>query len=130
MMKKENYIPKAIIVFNCSDRDINTQYIDFIKKINEFPKIENKQNHIKIVFNYIDSHAPLGNAESIKLANGVTSKNLLAYYDEINDSEMFQENNYLKLENQRLQAEINTLFNSKSWKITKPLRKIMSIFRR
>ena len=123
LMKKENYIPKATIVFNCSNRDINTQYLDFIKKINELPKIKDKRNHIKIVFNYIDSHEPLGNAESRKLANGITSKNMMAYYDELEDSDMYKEN-------QRLKAEVNMLRSSKSWKITKPLRELRSLFRR
>lgn len=162
MMKKEDYIPKAIIVFNCSNRDINTQYLDFIKKINEFPKISNKSNHIKIVFNYIDAHAPLGNSESLILANGVTSKNVLSYYDEITDSDLYKENNVLKKElgdfheeinsiknqlkneldeyhketmilknqNYQLNRELDKLYNSNSWKITKPLRKIMSFFRK
>lgn len=123
LMKKENYIPKATIVFNCSNRDINTQYLDFIKKINELPKIKDKSNHMKIVFNYIDSHEPLGNAESRKLANGITSKNMMSYYDELEDSEMYKEN-------QRLKAEVNMLRSSRSWKMTKPLRKIRSLFRR
>lgn len=123
MMKKEDYIPKAVIVFNCSDRDINTQYIDFIKKINEFPNITHKKNKIKIVFNYIDSHTQLGDKETQLLTNGITSKNVLNYYDEIDQSELY-------LDNKRLNDELSSLYNSKSWKITKPLRKIMSIFRK
>ena len=38
LMKKENYIPKATIVFDCSNRDINTSYLDFIKKSTNFQK--------------------------------------------------------------------------------------------
>lgn len=119
MMKKENYIPHAIIVFNCSNRDINTQYLDFIKKINEFPKIKNNKNHIKILLNYVDSHIPLEDRESIALINGVVSKDVLSNYDEIQDSEIFKENKKLK-------EELNCLYNSKSWKITRPLRNFMS----
>ena len=107
LMKKEDYIPNAIIIFNCSNRDINTQYLDFIKKINVLPTITNKQNHIKIMFNYIDKHAPLGNEESIKLANGVISKNILAYIDEIEDSELYQDNLSKISEIKNLNNELN-----------------------
>lgn len=111
LMKKEDYIPKAIIVFNCSNRDINTQYLDFIKKINVLPTITNNKNRIKIVFNYIDRHAPLSNEESLEFANGVTSKNLMAYIDEIKDSELYNDNLSLKSEKEELNNEIAELKN-------------------
>ena len=182
LMKKEDYIPKAILVFDCGDRDINTQYLDFIKNLNQLPKITNKQNKIKIVFNYIPYHEQMSNLESRLLVNAVTSKNCMAYLDELDDTDMYKENKELKSENEELieilklwgdesiqrleideliikertekiklqeelnkkeatisnlkheledkQKQINVLLSSNSWKITKPLRNMKSMFKK
>lgn len=99
MIVKEDYIPKAIIVIDCSDRDINTQYIDFVKGINKLPNITNKKNHMKIVFNYISSHAPLDIEKSYYLVNETTAHNLLCYFDELEESDLFKENEQIKIQN-------------------------------
>lgn len=182
MMVKEEYIPNAIIVLDCSERDINTQYIDFIKGINQLPDIKDKTNSIKIVLNNINSHNPINKKESQQLVNEISSKNLMCYINELNSSEMYKENIQLKKDKQELtdvliewgdssynkidlekqinkeigeknkfkkelddkiktinelnnqleekQNEINSLLSSKSWKITKPLRKIVNLFKR
>ena len=102
LMKKEDYIPKAILVLDCGDRDINTQYIDFIKHLNQLPQLSNKENKIKIVFNYTLNHEPLSILESRTLVNAVTSKNCLAYLNELEDTDMYKENKILKEENEEL----------------------------
>lgn len=102
LMKKEDYIPKAILVFDCGDRDIKTQYLDFFKKLNQLPNISNKENKIKIVFNYTLNHEPLSILESRTLVNAVTSKNCLAYLNELKDTDMYKENKLLKKENKDL----------------------------
>lgn len=91
MMKKENYVPKAILIFDCSNRDIDTQYIDFIKGINCLPDITDNQNKIRIVFNYTHAHEPLSNLDSRLLVNAITSKNALAYFDELKESQLYKE---------------------------------------
>ena len=101
-MKKEDYIPKAILVLDCGDRDINTQYIDFIKHLNQLPQLSNKENKIKIVFNYTLNHEPLSILESRTLVNAITSKNCLAYLNELEDTDMYKENKILKEENEEL----------------------------
>lgn len=102
LMKKEDYIPKAFLIFDCSDRDINTQYIDFIKGINNLPDISNKQNKIRIVFNYTHAHEPLSNLDSRLLVNAITSKNSLAYFDEIQESDLYKELQSVTNENKEL----------------------------
>jgi hypothetical protein len=102
MMKKEDYVPKAILIFDCSNRDIDTQYIDFIKGINSLPDITDNQNKIRIVFNYTHAHEPLSNLDSRLLVNAITSKNSLAYFDELKDSQLYKEYRLAKNESQEL----------------------------
>ena len=60
---------------------------------------------------------------NVTIHSGEKIKDARITYDELEDSDMYKEN-------QRLKAEVNMLRSSKSWKITKPLRELRSLFRR
>ena len=74
-------------------------------------------------YNYIMSHHKINN--SVKV-NGVRDKNIKQseYIKSIKEEikNLQDENKKLQMENDRINNELNAVYNSKSWKITKPLR--------
>lgn len=67
-IKKEKYIPNAIVILDCSDeRDFNMQYKYFFEDISKLP-FENNENTIKIIINGKNlGHAPLDKFETLHL---------------------------------------------------------------
>ena len=140
IMLKNDYIPKAVILFNFDDN----QFLEFSKRLNEISTISNK-NSMKFI---LKSHQLTG-SETVTLLNGIASGNMMGYIDDEN-SEVIRQNIELKKQNKELkeilvkwgndtyssfekleakQKEIDDVLNSNSWKITKPLRKVVHLFK-
>lgn len=68
LMKREKYIPKSILVLDCSvDRDFELQYTPFFKDLQKIPFTGNNDN-IKIMVNgKFKGHGPLGMYETLHL---------------------------------------------------------------
>lgn len=76
IIKKEEYIPNAYLVLDCSvDLDFNTQYMPFFKELNNLPFTETS-NHIKLIISGRQKgHVPLEKNETIKLINDLLEMN-------------------------------------------------------
>ena len=140
LMIRQNYIPKAVIISNFTD------IAQFTEKINLLSSLSDNGNSVKLILN---SSEPLSDTDTVKLLNGITSGNMMRYISD-EDSELICENKMLKKENEELKkvlmkwgdeayrnveeveeikGEMDSLLNSKSWKITKPLRKTTNSFK-
>ena len=125
---RQNYIPKAVIISNFTD------IAQFIEKINLLSSLSDNGNSVKLILN---SSEPLSDTDTVKLLNGITSGNMMGYIGD-EDSELICENRMLKKENEELKkvlmkwgdeayrnveeveeikGEMDSLLNSKSWKI-------------
>ena len=112
MMKKENYIPDAYIIIDCSyDYDYEHINLPFFKRLDELP-YEKSQNNIKMRLDGKNKgHIFLPYGESLKVVNKTNRPS----YEEIKDMER---------ELEELRTFKKDVLNSNSWKYTNSLRKI------
>ena len=124
LMKKENYIPDAYIIIDCS-HDYDHEFINlpFFKRLDELPYGEN-QNNLKIRLDGKNQgHSFLPYNESLKTVNQINRPS----YEEIKSlkeesEELKKELEKEKLKNQELETFKNDVLNSKSWRYTNSLR--------
>ncbi|MDO5824424.1 hypothetical protein [Methanobrevibacter sp.] len=144
MMKKEKYIPNAILILDCSvERDFNMQYLHFLSDLSNLP-FEGNANNIKIyITGQNKGHIPLNFSssmfvlnESDMLGNNLSYDSLSNFDNHILECEQLRAtNNSLRNANNSLKKEIKSLkkfkkdvLSSRSWKITKYLRLIGNKF--
>lgn len=78
--KKENYVPNAYLVLDCSvDLDFKTQYSPFFKEINQLPFAESSNWLKLIITGHGKGHVPITQHETINLIDKI-------FNDEINDT--------------------------------------------
>lgn len=76
IIKKEEYVPNAYLVLDCSvDLDFNTQYMPFFKALNELPFTETSNNIKLIISGRQKGHVPLEKNETIELINDLLERN-------------------------------------------------------
>jgi hypothetical protein len=87
MFKKENYVPDMLLIFDCWDFDIKTQYLPFIKDLTQIPPIIGKAtNNIKIIVRSIPKHESMTMEEFNKIKNNFyTLKDESSIYDKYLD---------------------------------------------
>lgn len=126
-IKKENYIPNALVILDCSDeRDFNMQYKYFFEDLFKLP-FENCDNDIKIIINGKNlGHAPLDKFETLHLIekskfmfNDIAYKKYVEDTDELSELKTFKDsilstvnsfnqsnNNYLDSEYEKMYDDI------------------------
>lgn len=136
LFEKEKYAPYIIYYLNSESRgDILDHAIPLFKKIRD-SETYNGMNIV--VYREVKEvpHQPMPNDISIEVIKKYSTELLYNTEEKTlksNEYLIFNENNHTnELENtiKSLKKERNDLFNSTSWKITKPLRKIMHIIRK
>lgn len=118
LIKKEEYIPNAFLLLDTSVKpDFERQYIHLFNYLNNLPI--NNENTIKIIIRSKNKgHTPLNKEETLNIIKKIKKIN--------EDINTYQK---LKQENKKLKKKHEELLNSKSWKITKPLRKIVKLIK-
>ena len=149
LIKKEKYIPNAILIFDIGELDIAEHYVHFFNQLNKLNYCENT-NRIKIIINPINEHKFLSMNESLEIIQQACDNNLLCFSDEVYNSKLYysmkeyetkitlmeQEIENLKKDQtqkdakiQELKHKYNIISNSKIWKTTKPLRKCLDLLK-
>lgn len=134
----------CVIYSNLKIDGVKTSKIEYFNylKIEDKTLFYNEHGIVKIIGNFkkkdkfkisIDMHI-LDNIEKQDFFEKICVKNILYEldvfnYKEINNN-LNNKNNELISKNQSLQNEIDKIFQSKSWKITKPIRGIVNLLKR
>lgn len=103
LIKKEKYVPNAIIIFDAGQVDINEHYVPFFKELNKLNYLN--KNYIKIVINPIDEHKFLDMPSSLCMIEEASNKNLLRFNEEIYSSQLYNETQFLKSKVEALEFE-------------------------
>ena len=75
MAKRENYVPNAYLVLDCSvDLDFNTQYVPFLESLNELPFNEFSNRLKLIITGRNKGHSALSKDDSIHLIDRLFSQ--------------------------------------------------------
>ena len=108
MMKKENYIPDAFIIIDCShDYDYNNVYLPFFNRLNELP-YGNGKNNIKLrVDGKNKGHMYLDYSGSVKLVNQIIRLDQKESQEKISGEQSIIKE--LVKQNNELQTTINKL---------------------
>ena len=69
MMKRENYVPDAVICISCRPYDIRTQYTQFIGDLYTIFQLDDNENNIKLFIRPIDNHQHMDKKDSIDFVN-------------------------------------------------------------
>lgn len=157
LIKKERYIPNAYIIFDGYELDINEHYTHFFAELNKITECNNK-NRIKIIINPINEHKFLSMEETIEVIQQACDNNLLCFGEELYSSDMNKELqkveqeiielknevnkineitnikdaeiHELNLKNKQLEMKFNEISTSTTWKLTKPFRKFLDLFKK
>lgn len=131
LFERENYAPYLTYYANVkSEKDITVHSISLIQDHYK----QNQFQGLNIIYYSEDSkptpHHPINRQASLKIIELYAKNNLYNIKPEtakkLIPEEKYSEN--LLNENKKLKKEIKTLKNSRSWKITQPLRKIKELF--
>ena len=140
LFKKENYIPNITYYVNsASNIDIYDHCIPFIEDLKELPQFDNyfTTHFYKEVKK--DTHLPRETDETIKFLREYIKEHLYnekESYENTLENNLIKSNERLTKENKELLSKIDSLektnsevLNSKSWKLTKPLRAFFNLFK-
>lgn len=140
LFKKENYIPNITYYVNsASNIDIYDHCIPFIEDLKELPQFGNyfTTHFYKEVKK--DTHLPRETDETIKFLREYIKEHLYneeESYENTLENNLIKSNEKLTKENKELLSKIDSLektnsevLNSKSWKLTKPLRAFFNLFK-
>lgn len=108
MMKKEKYIPNAILILDCTvDRDYDSQYVHFFEDLRTLP-FEGNLNNLKLIINgKFEGHAPIGMYETLSIVKN--SKYIL----NMNDHKFLTNNEYSEyLELKKFKEKFLGIFGS------------------
>ena len=133
MFKRENYIPPITYYLNiASEADVNNHAIPFIKDLSDLEFFNNNLN--VIVYNEVKEkpHGPLSVRNSKKIVKTFAKIHLYNGTDNIDELDIINFDttkyiNKIEKENKKLKNQNKKLINSRSWKITKPLRKVRNL---
>ena len=88
LIKKEKYIPNAILIFDAGEVDIKEHYTHFFSQLNDLTEAENS-NRIKIIINPIDEHHFLSMEETLTVIQQACNNDLMCFGDEIHLSKLY-----------------------------------------
>ena len=88
LIKREKYIPNAIMIFDAGEVDIKEHYIHFFSQLNDLTEAENS-NRIKIIINPINEHHFLSMEESLEVIQQACDNDLMCFGDEIHLSKLY-----------------------------------------
>ena len=133
LFKKENYAPFITYYVNVdSEPDVLNHGLPLLQKIYKLKQFNGLDVHYYREIKEVP-HEPMPTKITIKTIK-IYCKNHLynTFPNEKKDGNIFIDEKYideLLKRNKKLKKENKKLFNSKSWKITAPLRKIINLFR-
>jgi len=107
MMKKEKYVPNAIILLDCTvERDFDKQYLHFFNDLNKLP-YKSHENNIKLIINgKYEGHAPINMYETLELVKVSKYLNNSLNYKTLTNKEYME---YIELK--KFKNEVCSLFN-------------------
>ena len=109
LIKKEEYIPNAIMIFDAGEIDINQHYLHFFRDLGKITNLND--NFMKIVINPIDKHKFLKMSDSLRVIDEACNKNLMIFNEEISSSELYLSNQELNKKLDKLESENAELLN-------------------
>ena len=82
LIKREKYIPNAIMIFDAGEVDIREHYTHFFSQLNDLTEAENS-NRIKILINPLNEHHFMSMKETQKVIQQACNNDLMCFGDEI-----------------------------------------------
>ncbi len=140
LFKKENYIPNITYYLNSESKiDFNDHFLPFVDELKELPQFD---KYFTVYF-YKQTegkpHNPIDNEENIRILREYMKEYLYnekESHDNALENNLIKSNESLTKQNRALLSKIDSLqktnnevMNSKSWKLTKPLRTFRNLLR-
>ncbi|MEE0938322.1 hypothetical protein [Methanobrevibacter sp.] len=88
LIKREKYIPNAIMIFDAGEVDIKEHYTHFFSQLNGLTDAENS-NRIKIIINPLNEHHFMSMEETLTVIQQACDNDLMCFGDEIHLSKLY-----------------------------------------